>query len=132
MKRGEILEFNLKEGMNATVEKIVAEDDTAAKVGSGNMQVFATPMMIGLMENSALKAVDEHLGEGFATVGIHVDIKHLAATPVGMKVKAISKLVKIDGKKLLFEVEAYDEEKKIGQGNHTRYIVKIDEFLKRL
>lgn len=118
--------------MNATVEKIVTEDDTAAKLGSGNIQVYATPKMIGLMENSALMAVDEHLGEGYATVGIHVDIKHLAATPVRMKVKAISKLVKIDGKKLLFEVEAYDEEKKIGEGRHTRYIIKIDEFMNRL
>lgn len=126
------MEFNLKEGMNASTEKIVTEDDTAAKFGSGNIKVYATPMMIGLMENSALKAVDEHLGDGYATVGIHVDIKHLAATPVGMKVNAISKLIKIDGKKLIFQVEAYDEEKKIGEGKHTRYIIKIDDFLKKL
>lgn len=126
------MEFNLKEGMNASVERIVTEDDTAAKFGSGNIRVYATPMMIGLMENSALRAVDEHLLEGYATVGIHVDIKHIGATPVGMKVKAISKLVKIDGKKLYFDVEAYDEEKKIGEGKHTRYIIKVDDFLKRL
>ncbi len=126
------MDFGLREDMEAIVEKVVTEDDTAAKFGSGNISVYATPMMIGLMENSALKAVDDKLGEGYATVGIHVDVKHLAATPVGMKVTAKSRLVKIDGKKLYFKVEAYDQEKKIGEGTHTRYIINIDNFMKKL
>lgn len=126
------MEFNLKEGLEAVIEKVVTEDDTAAKFGSGDVHVFATPMMIGLMEHAALKAVDNKLGEGFATVGIHVDIKHLAATPVGIKVTAKAKLVKIDGKKLYFEVEAYDEKKKIGEGKHTRYIINVEEFFKNV
>lgn len=126
------MEFSLREGLEASVEKVVTEEDTAAKFGSGNIQVFATPMMIGLMENSALKAVDDELGDEYATVGIHVDIKHLAATPVGMKVKAKAKLIKIQGKKLHFEVEAYDEKNKIGEGTHIRYIINIDEFLNRM
>ena len=126
------MEFDIREGMEAIVEKTVTENDTAAKLGSGNISVFATPMMIGIMENSALEAVDDKLGEGFATVGIHVDVKHLAATSVGMKVTAKSKLVRIEGKKLYFEVEAYDEDKKIGEGTHTRYIINIDSFMKKI
>lgn len=124
--------IKLEIGMEATVEKIVTENDTAAKLGSGNIKVYATPMMIGLMENSALTAVDDKLGEGYATVGTHVDIKHLAATPVGVKVKATAKLTKVEGKKLYFEVKAYDEKKKIGEGTHTRYIINTKEFLDRI
>lgn len=126
------MEFNLKVGLEGIAEKIVTENDTAAKFGSGDVHVFATPMMIGLMENAALNAVDKELGEGYATVGIHVDIKHLGATPVGMKVKGIAKLTKIDGKKLYFDVEAYDEEKLIGKGTHTRYIINVKEFFEKI
>ncbi|SHH42552.1 Thioesterase superfamily [Caloranaerobacter azorensis DSM 13643] len=126
------MEFNLKVGLEGIAEKIVTEDDTAAKFGSGNVHVFATPMMIGLMENAALNAVDKELGKEHATVGIHVDVKHLGATPVGMKVKGIAKLTKIDGKKLYFDVEAYDEEKLIGKGTHTRYIINVEEFLGKI
>ncbi|EOD01134.1 thioesterase family protein [Caldisalinibacter kiritimatiensis] len=126
------MEFNLKEGMEATVEKTVTKDDTAAKFGSGDIDVYATPMMVGLMENAALNAVDKELPDGYATVGIHVDIKHLAATPVGMKVTAKAKLEKIDGKKLYFKVEAHDEKKKIGEGNHTRYIINKEKFFSNI
>ncbi|RKD33880.1 thioesterase family protein [Thermohalobacter berrensis] len=123
------MEFNLKEGLKATVEKVVTENDTAAKFGSGDIKVFATPMMIGLMENAALKAVDKELGKEHATVGIHLDVKHIAATPIGMKVTAKAELTKIEGKKLYFKVEAYDEKEKIGEGTHKRYIINVDKFL---
>jgi predicted thioesterase len=126
------MEFNLKEGLEGISEKIVTEDDTAAKFGSGGVYVFATPMMIGLMENAALNAVDKELPEGYSTVGIHVDIKHLAATPMGVKVTAKAVLEKIEGKKLYFKVESYDEQKKIGEGTHTRYIINKEEFLNRI
>jgi len=124
------MEFNLKIGMTAEIEKTVTENDTAASFGSGAVLVFATPMMIGLMENASLKAVDEHLPENFATVGTHLDVKHLAATPVGMKVKAKAELVEMDGKKLKFKIEAYDEKDKIGEGYHSRYIINVPKFIK--
>ncbi len=124
------MEFNLKVGMSVEVEELVTERDTAVNFGSGSVRVFATPMMIGLMENASLKTVDPHLPEGFATVGIHLDVKHLAATPVSMKVKARAELIEIDGKKLKFKVEAYDERDKIGEGYHSRYIINLPKFIK--
>lgn len=121
--------MELKVGLKARVEKIVTEDDTAIKFGSGEVRVFATPMMIGLMENAALKAVDCQLPQGHATVGTHLDVKHLAATPVGMSVYAEAELIEIKGKKLVFNVVAYDAMDKIGEGQHTRYIIELDPFI---
>lgn len=123
------MDFNLKVGMKAKVEHLVGEKDTAASFGSGNVLVYATPMMIGLMENAALKAVDPHLPEGLATVGTHLDVKHTAATPVGMKVWAEAELIEIEGKKLKFRIEAYDEKDKIGEGLHSRYIIHVEKFI---
>ncbi|MTI68045.1 MAG: thioesterase [Firmicutes bacterium] len=122
------MEFNLVKGMKKRVEKIVTKKDTAAEFGSGDIYVYATPMMIGLMENASLKTVDEKLGSEYSTVGINVNVNHLKATPVGMKVWAEAELVKIEGKKLFFNVVAFDEEKKIGEGSHIRYIVNIEKF----
>lgn len=121
--------MELTVGLKAKVEKIVTEDDTAQKFGSGEVRVFATPMMIGLMENAALKAVDPHLPKGYATVGTHLDVKHLAATPVGMSVYAEAELIEVKGKKLVFNVAAYDAMDKIGEGRHTRYIIELDTFI---
>lgn len=125
------MDNNLKIGITAQTEKIVSEDDTAVKFGSGGVRVFATPMMVALMENAALNAVDPHLGEDSATVGLSLNVKHLAATPVGMKVTAVAELISIEGKKLTFKVEAYDEQEKIGEGIHERYIIKLSKFLER-
>ncbi|WP_432404933.1 thioesterase family protein [Wukongibacter sp. M2B1] len=123
------MEFNLEVGMKAEIDKVVSEKDTAASFGSGSVLVLATPMMIGLMENAALKAVDSHLPENFATVGIHLDVKHLASTPVGMKATAKAELIEIKGKKLKFKIEAYDEKEKIGEGYHSRYIIDVPKFI---
>ncbi|HPL98870.1 MAG TPA: thioesterase family protein [Bacillota bacterium] len=125
------MDNNLKIGITAQVGKTVSEDDTAVKFGSGGVRVFATPMMVALMENAALNAVDPHLGEDSATVGLSLNVKHLAATPVGMKVTAAAELIGIEGKKLTFKVEAYDEQEKIGEGIHERYIIKLSKFLER-
>lgn len=123
------MEFKLEIGMTGEIEKVVTEKDTAASFGSGSVLVLATPMMIGLMENAALKAVDPSLPDDYATVGTHLDVKHLAATPVGMKATAKAELIEIDGKKLKFKIEAYDEKDKIGEGYHSRYIINVPKFI---
>lgn len=125
------MEFNLKVGMKAEVEITVEMKDTALAFGSGGVKVLGTPVMIGLMENASLKAVDPHLPEGFATVGVDLDVKHMAATPIGMKAHATAELIKIEGKKLLFKVEAFDELEKVGEGLHGRYIIELDKFIPR-
>lgn len=123
----------LKVGQVYETKKIVEEADTAAKFGSGGVYVFATPMMIGIMENAAMNCVAEVLGEGESTVGIHLDVKHLAATPMGMEVRAIAELIEIDGKKLRFKVEAFDEKEKIGEGTHDRFVINVEKkFMGRL
>jgi len=123
--------FKLNRGLKFKIEKVVTEKDTAMSFGSGGVKVFATPMMIGLMENAALSAVDLHLPKGYVTVGTRIDVRHLAATPVGMKVYAMAKLIGIDGKRLEFKVEAYDEKEKIGEGSHERYIIDVERFIER-
>jgi len=123
------MEFSLKTGMTARIERTVTDEDTAVRFGSGEVSVFATPMMIALMEKAALSAVDPQLPAGYATVGTTVEISHLAATPVGMQVYATAELVEINGKKLKFKIEAFDEKEKIGEGWHGRYIIQTEKFL---
>lgn len=125
------MDFNLKEGMTSQVELIVEDSHTAVAYGSGEVKVFATPMMVAIMENASLKAVDPKLPEDFATVGLTLNVSHIAATPVGMKVSAKAELIKIEGKKLTFKVEAFDEVEKIGEGIHERYIIQLSKFLDR-
>lgn len=121
----------IKVGLTFTVEKVVTDMDTATAYGSGGVDVYATPAMIAMMENASMKAVAPHLDEGYATVGTIVDIKHLSATPVGMKVTTKAELTGVDGNRLTFKVEAYDEAGLIGEGLHERYIVKLDKFIER-
>ena len=110
----------------------VTHENTAAAVGAGGVEVFSTPMMIALMENASWQATANELDEGYVTVGTVVNVRHLGATPVGQKVRAIGELIEIDGRRLVFKVEAYDEQKKIGEGQHERFVVKLDRFLQRL
>jgi fluoroacetyl-CoA thioesterase len=84
------------------------------------------------MENAAWRTVAPHLDEGYVTVGTVVNIRHLAATPIGQKVRAEAELIEVDGRRLVFKVEAYDERQKIGDGQHERFIVKLDKFLSRI
>ncbi len=88
------------------------EENTAKKFGSGSVNVFATPAMIGLMEKASIEAVDHLLPDGYATVGTKIDVKHLAPTPIGMIIIAKAELEEIEGKKLKFKVEAFDEVEK--------------------
>jgi predicted thioesterase len=89
-------------------------------------------MMIALMENAAWKAVADSLEEGYVTVGTLVNVRHLGATPLGQKVRATAELIEIDGRRLVFKVEAHDEKQKIGEGRHERFIVNLEKFLQRL
>ena len=124
-------DFNLKTGTLGEARSKVTEENTALKFGSGSVSVFATPAMIGLMEKASINCVDRYLPDGFASVGTKVDIKHIAATPVGMEVIAEAELVEVDGRKLKFKVSAYDGNEKIGEGTHSRYIVELDDFIDR-
>jgi predicted thioesterase len=103
----------------------------ASAVGSGAVQVFSTPSMIALMENAARQAVESILPAGQTTVGTRLDIRHLAATPVGASVRAHAELVEVDGRKLIFRVEAFDAQEKIGEGTHERAVVEPARLLAR-
>ena len=118
-------------GLNAEITLIVTDSDTAAKWGSGLVPVFGTPSLVGLMEAAAVKALDRHLPEGQTTVGGHIDVRHLAATPVGMQVRARAVLTSIDGKKLTFQIEAWDEVEKIGEALHERFVIDTEKFVAR-
>jgi len=123
---------NIKTGLVHSEEIIVSSENTASKFGSGAAEVFATPAMIGLMESAAMKCVSELLPKGNITLGTSINIRHIKATPVGMKVRCEAKLIEIDGKKLLFELAAWDEEAQIGAGVHGRHIVEKEKFMERL
>lgn len=107
----------------------VSEANTARAMGSGTMDVFATPAMIALMEKTAWMSVADVVDEGCVTVGIRVEVSHDAPTPVGGAVTCESELVKIDGRRLCFEVRAYDERGVVGKGTHERFIVNEEKFL---
>ena len=121
----------LKPGLKAATEIVVGTRDTAPHVGSGKIKVFATPVMVNMMEEAALNAIEGLLPEGHQTVGTRLDITHTAATPVGMRVTARAELVKVDGRKLTFRVSAEDEKESIGEGVHERIIVNVARFDKR-
>lgn len=119
---------NLKVGLKASIETKVFNNNSAEEMGSGDLDVYATPAMVCLMERSAVAVVSAHLPKGFTTVGTAVNIKHMAATPIGMGVKAVAELISVEGRKLTFKIEAFDSSEKIGEGEHERYIVEATKF----
>ena len=118
----------LKTGIKGHQELVVTQELTAKNMGSGVMDVFATPAMLALMEKTAFTSVAEYLNEGCGSVGTKVDIEHVASSPVGMKITCDSELIEIEGRKLVFKVEAYDEKGLIGKGTHERFIVENKKF----
>ena len=118
----------LETGIKGTRTVTVNEDNTAKAMGSGTLDVFATPAMIALMENTAYESVAAELEEGSGTVGTALNVKHVAATPVGMKVTCETELIKVDGRALTFSVKAFDEKGLIGEGEHERFIVFNEKF----
>ena len=115
-------------GLKGIAKETVSAENTAAKVGSGSLPVFATPIMVALMEKAACQALEGHLDEGSTTVGTMLNIEHVAATPVGMAVTAESTVTAVDGRKVCFAVAAYDEAGLIGKGKHERFIVNAERF----
>ena len=125
------MDLTFKIGTKNEKMEFVIETNTAIHYGSGNLPVYATPAMVALMEGAAAASVENELPEGTSTVGISLTIQHLAATPLGMKVRATSELIEINGKKLIFHVTAFDEKEKIGEGTHERFIISADRFLQK-
>ena len=118
----------LHTGLKGTAELLVGEAHTAPQVGSGRIHVLATPVMINLIEAVALAAVEHLLPAGHQSLGTHLDVRHIAATPVGMKAYAGAELVKIEGRTLSFRVEARDDIELIGDGMHRRVVVNVERF----
>ena len=119
------------ENIKATVNDIVTESNTALSVGSGSLKVYATPAMLALIEKAACEALKGSLDEFETTVGTLLNVKHIAATPIGMKVSATAELIERDGRKLVFNVTASDECGVIGEGVHERFIVNSEKFINK-
>lgn len=122
------MNHNIASGIKGISRKTVTENDTALAHGSGQVKVFATPAMIALMEKAANDSIQPHLEAGFVTVGTEVNIKHIKATKPNSEVWAEAELTSVEGKKLVFDLQAFDETGKIGFGSHTRYVVEEKNF----
>lgn len=119
-------------GMTGTATMIVGTNDTAPRVGSGKIAVLATPMMINLIEEAALAAIEDALPEGIQSLGTHLDVSHISATPVGMQVTALAEVVSVEGRTVAFTISASDETDLIGKGSHTRVVVSAEKFKARV
>ena len=122
----------LKPGLSATYELTVTGEDTAAKWGSGLVPVYSTPALVGAMEQTAVLALEKHLPVGKTTVGGRIEVQHMAPTPVGMNVNVKAELVAVDGNKLSFVIEAWDEVEKIGHATHDRFIINQFKFMEKV
>ncbi len=125
-------ELNLPAGLSGTAELVVGEQHTAPRVGSGRIRVLATPVMINLFEAAALAAVEQSLPENHQSLGTHLDVTHVAATPVGMRVRATAEVLRVEGRTVYFRVRAEDERELIGEGTHERVVVNVERFDKRI
>jgi fluoroacetyl-CoA thioesterase len=122
----------LTPGLEGHAELVVGEEHTAPRIGSGRVRVLATPVMINLMEAAALDAAENLIPAGHQSLGTRLDVRHIAATPVGMRVHATARLLSVDGRTLEFYVEARDEKDLIGDGTHQRLVVNVARFDQRV
>ncbi len=121
------MEFTI--GLTGEASVMADSSNSAKTMGSGALEVFATPSMIALMEKAATNALKELMPADSSSVGTMINVKHSAATPMGVKVTAKAVLTEVDGKRLVFTVEAFDEKDKIGEGRHERFIINIERFM---
>ena len=126
------MQLDLAAGLSGTAELVVGEEHTAPRVGSGRVAVLATPVMINLIEAAALSAIEHLLPEGYQSLGTVLNIRHIAATPVGMKARALVEVVKVEGRTIHFSVECKDEKELIGDGTHQRMVVNVAKFDQRV
>lgn len=119
-------------GLRNEVVFVVEEQNTAAHIGSGSLRVLATPSMIGMMERVSHALIARQLPEGYSSVGTMVDIRHLAPTPINARVRILSQVVEVDGRKVTLHVEAWDDQEKVGEGTHQRVIIDVQRFLQRV
>jgi predicted thioesterase len=119
-------------GLHAELDHTVIEADSASQWGSGLVPVFSTPALVGLMEQSAVTALIGHLPPGQTTVGARIDVRHLAATPLGMQVRTRAELTAVDGRKLVFKIQAWDAVDLIGEAEHERFVVDEARFIARV
>jgi fluoroacetyl-CoA thioesterase len=122
----------IRPGLKGEVSLVVGEEHTARHLGSGGAKVLATPQMVLLMERAGVAAVDPLLPDGYRTVGARVDVRHLAPTPVGFQVKATAELIEVQGRHLIFHVQADDGTELIGEGTHERVIIDVQNFAERV
>jgi fluoroacetyl-CoA thioesterase len=124
--------MNVTAGLSGSAELVVTEEHTAPRIGSGKVHVLATPVMINLMEAAALAAIEHLLEPGTQSLGTHLDVHHVAATPVGMRIHATATVERIRERKIFFRVEARDERDLIGHGTHERVVVNLAKFDERV
>ncbi len=126
----------MSEDLSATpcvgeAERMVTEDWSAPVMGSGMVPVLATPALVALMEQAAVRALEGRLPAGQTSVGIRIDVRHLSATPIGMRVRARAVLVAVEGRRLTFQIEAWDDVEKVGEAVHERVLVDVERFMER-
>jgi fluoroacetyl-CoA thioesterase len=126
------MDLQIPNGAKGKEELVVTLEMTAARYGSGLVEVYATPAFVALVEQTCLKSVLPYLSEGLGTVGIKVELSHSKATPVGMKVTCETTLVEVDRRRLVFECVGYDEKGEIGRGRHERFVIDTKKFMEKL
>lgn len=121
----------LQKGMKGTAHTYVTESNTASAMGSGSLDVFATPAMIALMEKASVNAVEKYLDKGKTTVGTMINAEHISATPINMKVTAVAEIIEVNGRETVFNITAEDETGIIGKAVHKRFTVDTEKFMNK-